>query len=343
VNHLDLLKRAFQITWRYRVLFFFGVSLVNCGGGGGVSGGGGGSNFGFPSGGGGDFDNLPSLPSIDVNTIIALLVALICLVILLVVLGVVVRAITRTALMGMVRHVEETEAVTLADGWQLGWSARAWRLFLVNLIIGIPLAIVTIFLILMAVSPLLLLMSGDTAPMVGIIITIFAVLFVILLLFLINLVIAPFQEIVWRRTVLDQQGVIDSLADAFGLIRRHLKDVVVVWLLMFGIGIGWGIVSLVVVLPVSLIAAVLLGGIPAGLVYLISGSGLGAAIAGVPPALLILILISSVAGGLYLVYQSTVWTLAYLEIQKMEYEEPKSAESPPSETPSATPDLEPES
>jgi hypothetical protein len=87
------------------------------------------------------------------------------------------------------------------------------------------------------------------------------------------------------------------------------------WLLMFGIAFGWGIIALIVVLPLSLIAAALIGGIPAGLVYLISNSGWGALIAGAPLALLTIIIISSAANGLYLIYQSAVWTLTYLEIR----------------------------
>jgi hypothetical protein len=42
---------------------------------------------------------------------------------------------------------------------------------------------------------------------------------------------------------------------------------------------------------------------------------LGAAIAGVPLAVLAIVIISSFGNGLYLVYRSSVWTLAYLDMQ----------------------------
>lgn len=316
MNYVGLLKRAFHITWRYRPLWIFGFFLALCSGGGG---GGGGGNIRIPGADGGSLGELPSIPEISPYLIITLIVALFCLVILLSVIGLVVRAVTRTALIGMVRQVQQTEAVTMAEGWHLGWSARAWRLFLVSLVIGIPVAVFSILLLLMALSPLLLLIADSTAlKVIGIVVTILAVLFVILILVLINAVISPFEELAWRRTVLDRPEIVESLRDAFGLIRRRLKDVVIVWLLMFGVGIGWGIVSLVVVLPVSLVAAVLVGGVPAGLVYLISRSGWGAAIAGVPLAVLVLVLVGSVANGFYLIYRSAVWTLTYLEIQGTE-------------------------
>jgi hypothetical protein len=104
------------------------------------------------------------------------------------------------------------------------------------------------------------------------------------------------------------------LRDALDLLKQRFKDVAVIWLLMLGVGIGWVLVSLIIILPVSLIGALLAGGIPAGLVYLVSRSGLGAAIAGIPLGLLVLIVISSMTTGLYLIFQSAVWTLTYLQV-----------------------------
>ncbi len=321
MNHTDLLKRAFNITWRYRPLWIFGFLLALCGGGGG---GGGGGNFNFPSSSSGDsfgdFEDLSGIdmPTIDTNIIIAVGVGLFCLVILLVVLSVVVQMVTRTALIGMVRQIKENETTTVADGWRLGWSGEAWRLFLLNLLIGIPLTILSLFLLLLAFSPLLFLIVDETAlTVVSIILTVLAVIFVILILFLVGVVITPFQKLAGRRTVLENRGVVDSLRDAFGLVKHRFKDVAIIWLLMVGIGFGWGIVTLVLVLPVSLLAAAVIGGIPAGLVYLISNSIPGAAIAGIPLALLTLIFIITAASAFYLIYQSTLWTLAYLEIQEV--------------------------
>jgi len=254
------------------------------------------------------------------------------LVLILVAVGVVVRSIARAALIGMVRQANDTEHVTVAEGWRLGWSGRAWRLFLINLVIGIPLAIVTLLLIALAVSPLLLLIANKIAlTVISIIITVIAVIFVILVLVVINAVIGPFQELAWRRTVLEQHGVMDSLRESFGLIRQRLKEIVLVWLLMLGIGIGWGIASIFVMLPVVIIAAIV-GAIPAGLVYLVAQSWIGAAIAGVPLFLLVLIVLGSAVESVYLVYQSTVWTLAYLDILGLEQAKPSPDTPAPAES-----------
>jgi len=186
-------------------------------------------------------------------------------------------------------------------------------------VIGIPVAVVSFVLILVAFAPLLLLLTEETALMViAIIFTVLAFLFVIFILIIIGAVITPILELAWRRAVLDNRGVFASIGETFGLIKGNLKDVFVIWLLMLGIGFAWIFVALIIILPVSLLVAAILGGIPALLVYLISESVLGAAIAGGPPALLAIIVISSFGTGLYLVFRSSVWTLAYLEIQGLE-------------------------
>jgi len=317
MSHTELIKRAFTITWRTRPLWLFGFLLALCSGGGG----GGGGSPGPPSSGFEDYYNdIPStVPQIDVQMILAAIAVLICLALILALIGVVVRAVTRTALIKMVRQVDETEAVTIGQGWRMGWSGAAWRLWLVGLVIGIPMFIVTIGLVLLAMSPLLLMITGETGPMVaGIMLTILAFLLVMAVLMVIGAIISPILELTWRHTVLDGFGVFDSFGRTFKLINRNLKDVVIVWLLMFGVGLLWVMLVFIILLPVSLIAALILGGIPAAAVYFISGSGIGAAIDGVPLGFIALIVVITFGSGLYLIFQSSVWTLAYLGLQKLD-------------------------
>lgn len=326
MDYLDLLKRSLAITWRYRALWIFGFFLALCGGGGG------GGNFQLPSDTfNGDFGDSSGLPdfnemSIEPGLIIAIISLFLCLALILIILQIIVPVIARTALIGMVDKIETDDAVTIREGWRLGWSARAWRLFLLNLLVGLPMFIIALSLIIVALFPLLLILTEETALMVvGVALTIVLFLFVLLLLFLIGIIISPFQELAWRETVLAELGVIDSARAAIGLVRRRFKDVVLLYLLTFGLGIGWTIISLVIVLPVSLLAAALVGGIPALVVYLISNSWLGAAIAGGPLAVLVLVVLSSAAQGLYLIYQSTLWTLTY---RRLQIDPPAATEAP---------------
>lgn len=349
MNHIDLLKQSLKITWRYRTLWLFGFFLALC-----SSGGGGNGNFNY-SGNSSDFEDfgpVPGMPGIDPDMMVAVIVGAICLVILLIIVSVVVQTVARTAIIGMVRQISDTESVTVRDGLRLGWSRGAWRVFLVGLIIGLPVGIVAFILILVAFAPLLLLLTEEPALMVvSILLTILAVLFVIVILVIVGAIITPILELTWRRVVLDDRGVFAGISEVFGLIKRNLKDVFVIWLLLLGVGFGWFFVALIIVLPVSLLVAALVGGIPALIVYLLSGSVLGAAIAGIPLAVLGLTIVTSFCTGLYLVFRSSVWTLAYLELQPLGEDEgdtkagddSSQMEALPSETPpSETPPLEPQ-
>jgi hypothetical protein len=84
---------------------------------------------------------------------------------------------------------------------------------------------------------------------------------------------------------------------------------------MLGAGFAWAVVSILIVLPISLIAAALVGIVPAALVYFISDSVIAALVAGAPMAVLVVILVSAAAGGLYLIFRSAVWTLTYLDVR----------------------------
>ena len=316
MDYLDLLKRAWTITWQYRPLWLFGFFLALCSSGGG-------GNIRLPGNSfGGDFGDGSSLPnldklSIEPGLILAIIGAALCLFLLLIALQILVPVIARTALIGMVDKIETNGEIMIRDGWQFGWSARAWRLFLLNLLVGVPMFIIAVSLIIVALLPLLLFITEERSLIIlGVALTVVIFLFVLLVLFLLRLIIAPFQEIAWRRTVLEERGVLDSARQAITLVRAHLKEIVLLYLVMFAVGFGWALVSFIIVLPVSLFAAALVGGIPALLVYFITNSWFGAAIAGAPLALVVLMVGGSIAQGLYLIFQSSIWTLAYLRLNQ---------------------------
>lgn len=311
-QYVDLIKRAFHISWRYRVLWVFGFFLALCSGSFNGSGGG---NFPADSMGSADLPFEPD--AIDMNTVLLIVAAVLCLIVLFIVVGIIVRNVCRVALIRMVHQIDadETTAFTVREGWQLGWSVAARRTFLVALFVGIPVFIGTVILVAVALSPLLLLMSGEEAFIaLGIMLTIVLVLAVVLLLILVTVVIVPIQELAWRYTTLHEQKPLASLESAFQLIKQRFKDVLFVWLWTFGIGIAWAVVSIIVVLPIALIAGFLIGGLPAGLVYFLSGSDFGAAVIGIPLGLLVFLVCFSFGNGLYLTYHSAIWTLAFVKL-----------------------------
>lgn len=340
MDHFKVLKRAWNITWRYRVLWVFGVLLAlttSRGGGGGGSGGTryniSGDNF---SSFGGDFV-IPSAPPASeviapiVGALVAIGIALACLIFVLIIVSLVIRYVAETALIRLVDDHEETgEKRSLGGGIQMGWSRSALRLFLIDLLIVLPLVIAFILLFLLALVPLLLWTTGsEAAGVVGTLATIGLIFLLIMLAIIAAVVISLLMRFFHRACVLEDLGVIEAIRQGFRVVKEHLGDVAVMWLIMLGVGIGLAVATIVVVVLLVLVATVT-AGVPAflagGLTSLAFEGPLpwivGVAV-GIPIFLLVLVVPMLFLGGLIEVFKSSVWTLTYREVRALESVEPE--------------------
>jgi hypothetical protein len=361
MDYVKVLKRAWETTWRYRALWIFGIilALTTASGAGGSSGGGGGGGGGNghrgflpPS----DFSwqlrefSWPEIPAHIANTMILAGAGVACVIILLIVLTRIARYVAETALIRMVDDHEETgEQRGVRQGFRMGWSRAAFRLFLINLLISLPVVLAFIMLFALAAAPLLLWTAERTS--VGIIGTVMSsglFLLVILLAIVVGAVIALLRRFFWRACALEGLGVIDAIREGWGVVRRHLKDVGVMWLIMIGVRIGWAIVlviSLVVLFPIVLLLIVVggvLGGAPAllvgGLTSLFLEGPAPWIIGGVIGLPIFIVVVSApwvFLGGLMEVFKSSTWTLTYRELRALEgmETEPEEDERPELNTP----------
>ncbi|GAB4549842.1 MAG: hypothetical protein Kow0063_44600 [Anaerolineae bacterium] len=337
MDHLKVLKRAWEITWRYRTLWVFGVLLALTTSRGG---GNGGAQYNFSGDelaplGGGRF-SVPQLPpeitGQIVSALIAVGVALACFVLLLIVLFTVVRYVAETALIRLVDEHEATgEMRSVGQGFRLGWSRPAWRLFLIDLLIGLPLVVAFIFMFLVALAPLLLWTTGsDTAGALGTLATVGMVILFVLLAIAVGVVVALLLRFFHRACVLEELGVIDSIRRGFRMVREHVRDVAVMWLIMLGVGLGLALAMLVAVLLLIMLAAVLAGtpALLAGGLSSLFFRGraapwiVGAAV-GIPIFFLALFVPTLFLSGLIEVFKSSVWTLTYRAVRALESAEPE--------------------
>jgi len=323
MDHLKILKRAWTMTWRYKALWLFGFLFVLAGGSGwGGSGGGrggGGSGQGGSTGGiaGGNGGGLPfgAIPPIDWNTVLIIVLAVVAVILVLVVIATMVRYVAETAMFAGVDEIEITsDRLTVRRGFRLGWSRRALRLFLVDLIIYVPLVVLAIILVILALSPLLLLpVNAVAVRVIAIAACVGLELLVILFIIAVALAVSLVTPYIRRRVVLSTQGVLASLRQGLMLVRVSLLDTGLMWLLIVGVRILQWIVMIPVLIVVVTLSLVI-GGVPAGLVYLVSHSWVAAAIVGVPLFLIALIPPIAFVLGLFEVYLSTSWTLAYRDV-----------------------------
>jgi hypothetical protein len=212
----------------------------------------------------------------------------------------------------------------------MGWSRSAWRLFLIDLLIGLPLVVAFILLFLFALAPLLLWATGsEAAGAVGTVISIGLIFLFILLAIVVAIIVTLLMRFFHRACVLEELGVIEAINRGFCVVREHLADVAVMWLIMLGVGIGLAVAMIIVVILLVLLATVL-AGIPAlmagGLANLAFEGPVpwivGAAV-GIPIFILVMVVPMLFLGGLIEIFKSSVWTLTYREVRALESVEPE--------------------
>ncbi|HEX7432610.1 MAG TPA: hypothetical protein VF326_03065 [Anaerolineaceae bacterium] len=341
MNHMQILKRAWAILWSYRALWIFGIIIaLTSAGYSGSSNGGVGSSGGTsqPSGTFTLPNNLPpewNRLNIQMNEffnhgitpqieaiIIGVVIGLICLALLIGIILGIANYVSQVALIRMVDHLESTgEKLSWKQGVRLGWSRSAWRLFLIDLIIYVPFTLVILILFGCAAIPVLIgLLAGTTPTILGIIGTIGLFFLFLFLIFLASLVLASFMEVIRRVCVIQEKGGMESIRQGWRLVRQNLKDIFLMWLILLGIRIGYGLVLIPITLLMVLVGILVGGGV--GLLSYFGVPALSTLIIGIAVAvaigLVIFIAILSIPllflNGLLQTYLSTSWTLAYRDI-----------------------------
>lgn len=346
IDPIKILKRSWHILWHYRTLWLFGLFLALT-----ASGGGGMGNvnnlFSYRMEGNGGapsgvferwleefFRPLTQVPEHQLlPTLIGLVIVLICI---FGIVGIVLAIAHYVSQVALIRLVDDYEAqgtqVSFRQGWRLGWSRKAWQVFLMDLLLGLP-----VFLLVLLIIPIIgLFIAGAsaqtpaiTAP--AVIIGIGLLLLWVLALIIVGVVIGVLGEIARRACVLQDMGVLEALRHALGLLRRQWKNAGLMWLVVLGIGIGWGIATLILfflLIPLyifMLIPALVIVGLPGLVIYGLASlflaqplAVLTALILVLPPFFLIVFSPLVLLGTWEQVFLSSLWTLTYREIMALE-------------------------
>ncbi len=247
------------------------------------------------------------------------------------VMGKIARYVSETALIRMVGAYQQTgERSGVRQGLRLGWSRSAWRLFLINLLIDVLAVLAGLLLFGVILAPLPLWVDGSE----GVIFT-FAFLTGGLFLVAISVVIVAGTGVsVWKRLArqacaLEDLRAAEAIGRGWGVLRRHLKDAGLTWLITFGLKLGWAIVMVpIVLLLIGL--GLMIGGLPgvgAGALAGLAATGdtplwVGLAL-GIPIFLFVLVAPLVLFAGLREVLVSSLWTLTYREIRGLKSLEPE--------------------
>ena len=320
-NFGEVLTKAWQIIWKHKVLWIFGI-LASCGQGGG--GGNGGGNSRSWQGNGSDFgrSNLPPqfmrwFQNIEDNikTYIAIGIALIC------VIWIIVIFISTIGRIGLIRGTFQAdgEVEKLIFGQLFSESTPYfWRMFGLSLILALPILILvgTLFagIIVFAMST----SNGNSAAlrvvaMVPILIGCLCLLMPVM--FVAGMIIRQAQNAI----VLEDMSVMPALSRGWEIFRANLGPIIVMAIILAILGFAIG---LLIAIPVLSIV------VPAAFTFILGDaqkSWTPIIIAGV--LLCLYIPVALVLKGIATSYIEAAWTLTYMRLTKPQDDAPLALET----------------
>jgi len=355
IDPVKILKRAWYILWSYRTLWVFGLILALAAGSSSSQG----SNNGYQYEQGPQ-ENHPVTPQSmqeawqdfqhelnklfeqgipdmkisgqDLTTFLWIFGAFILVMVIVGIGMAIARYVSETAVIYMVDEYEASgNKMTIRAGFNIGWSRTAWRLFLINLIVNLPVITLLLVLLVAGIGVFFAVTNGSTDfavfSVVSTVVLVFLTIFVVVIL---TILLHLLRNFFWRICVLENAGVRESLQRGLAMVLENWKNVGLMWLVMIGLGIVWA-VALVILTIVSIpfvivtaVLAILVVVVPFLLLvglFSLFVSGILPWIAGglfVAPLFFTLAFLPWVLlGSWQAVYTSTVWTLTYREIKAL--------------------------
>jgi hypothetical protein len=354
MDPVKILKRSWYILWSYRALWVFGLVLAMAAG---SSTGNSNNNYQYDQNGNGNQQVTPQrmqeafrdvqrevqklfeqgIPEVnitgkEVTTLLWVFGAFVLVMFLVSIVVAIARYVSETAVIRMVDDYEASgNKMTVRQGFRLGWSRTAWRLFLINLIVNLP--AITLVLVLLIAGAIVYFAvvngSADFAAfsVVSTIVLMFIIIFVVVIL---SILLTLLRNFFWRVCVLEDVSVGESLRRGWALVIENWKNVGLMWLVMIGLGIVWAVVSailIVISIPIVIVTAVvaaLIVALPYLLFVGIFSTFLASWLPWAAGGLFIIPLFFTIAfspwlliGSWQSVYTSTVWTLTYREIKAL--------------------------
>jgi len=354
IDPVKILKRSWYILWSYRALWVFGLIIALAAGGSSAQGN---NNSGWEQGSGDNTQVTPQsmqeafkafqhelnklftqgIPEADITgrdltTFLWVIGGFVLLMFVVGIIMAIARYVSETAVIRMVDEYEGTgNKMTVREGFRFGWSNTAWRLFLINLIVNLPVITLILVLLIAGVVVYLSVVNGNANFAAFSVVSAIALAFItIFVVAILSILLRLLRNFFWRIAVLENAGVRDSLQRGFAMVLENWKNVGLMWLVMIGLGIVWTVASIfVIILSIPLvIVTVVLAALIAALPYLlfvgIFSAFLGGYLPWIAAGLFMTPLFFTLAfspwvllGSWQAVYTSTVWTLTYREIKAL--------------------------
>ncbi len=308
MDYGKVLARAWEITWRWKILWILGF-LAGLGNGGG-GGGGGGTSYStsgneWSSWWGTTFHE-PYIPA----GVIAAIIGAACLAILIGIAIWVVSVIARGGLIAGVQQVEEQEHTTFGLAWRAG-ARRFWTLFGISVLAAIPLIILVvvgvIVVIAMFVGSGFAFTSSDAAGATGIVASILCGGAFCCGMVIATIILQQIRIYAERAAILEDLGWIEAFSRGWNVLKANLGPTIVFWLIFLVLGLVFFVAIMAVLAATVLPFVALVANIDPG-PWLIAPICCGGLLAVIAAALI---------NAIVQTFTSATWTLAYREMVGM--------------------------
>lgn len=297
INYIQILKDAWQITWKNRFLWWFGLLIALASPGS--------MNLNLGSGGNEKIDDAKIQKISDfmvqnMHWIIAVAIALALLAVVLVIIGIIARA-------GLIKSIDSF-CKNKPLGFKMGMR-EGKRYFGKLFLLGISIFFLALSSIIVLTVPIIFLILTK-AYALGIFLGILAFL-ILIPVFILAVFLKEFGNLY---VVLGNLSAWNSLEKAYELFRKNLIASIVMWLLFIPIGFTLMLAIIAILIPLAIIFIAIGFGL-----YFAAGTA-GAIIAAATGAICFLSIVLALR-SVYETFAQTVWYLFFLEIAKPKVEE----------------------
>ena len=302
-NFGEVLTRAWQIIWKHKVLWIFGI-LASCARGGGSGSSGGGGNSGYQTGSG---DNPFSGDKIErvMNQvgnflennwwiIVAVVVGIILLSFVFYFLGMMGRV---ALIRGVAQADKDAESLSFGELWAESMPFF-WRVFGLNFLIGLAFLVLFIPLVLF----------GIVTAGIGFLCLIPLLCIMVPLSWVVMAIIEQAQNAI----VLEDLNMLDGFKRGWEIVKANAVPIIIMMLIL---GIGSGIIGVIIALPIIIAVVPAVIGMAVSQQTLTPFYIAAACCVAYFPVLLFF-------NGILTAYIQASWTLTYLRLVKPQEEAP---------------------
>jgi len=306
-NFSEVLTRAWQIIWKHKILWVFGI-LAGCGrGGGGNSG-----NTSSWSENGGNLGQGDLPPQVlrwlqniqeNLNMYIALFVAVVCIIWILTVF------LSTIGKIGLIRGTAQADGgvESLIFGQLFSESMPYfWRIFALSLLLGLPVLFIGVILAVVLVGGVIASGGGESAGFAALgMLPVFAICFCVLIpmMFVAGMIFRQAENAV----VLEEMNVLPAISRGWEVFRGNLGPIFVMAIILAILGFVTG---LIIAIPVIVVV------FPAVLTFAMGQGQSYSPLIFMGVCLCIYIPVAMVLQGIISAYTESAWTLTYMRITK---------------------------